>query len=62
MMDTASLASVILAIVAISLSLAFFWMSYKMSEKVSEATRRIELSVEKLEAVFSLQHGETFQW
>ena len=53
-------ASIILACAAIALSVAFFWMSYKMSERVSEATRRIELSVEKLETVFSLQHKETF--
>lgn len=52
--------SVILACVAIALSVSFFWMSLRMSERVSEATRRIELSVEKLEIVFRTQHEETF--
>ena len=50
--------SVILTCLAIFLSCAFFWMSYKMSERVSDAARRIEMSVEKLETVFNLQYSD----
>ena len=53
MIDAASLASVILAIVAIALSLAFFWMSYN-------ASKSIESSVDKLEKIYDVLLDKLF--
>jgi hypothetical protein len=54
MTDTVALASVILAIGAISLSLAFFWMSF-------DASRNIQSSVDKLEKIYDILLNKMFE-
>lgn len=56
----ASIASVILAIVAIWLSIAFFRMSSQLSEGTREAAKGIGASVERLEKLFDKLYADTF--
>lgn len=56
----ASIASLVLAIVAISLSVVFFRMSSNLSEKSTEAAKGINASVEKLEMLFDRLYADTF--
>ena len=57
---TASIASLVLAIVAIWLSLVFFKLSGATSEKANEASRSVMSSVEKLEKIFDKLYSDTF--
>lgn len=56
----ASLASLILAIVAIWLSFKFFEKSTEASEKTNEASKGINASVERLENLFDKLYSDTF--
>lgn len=56
----ASLASLILAIVAIWLSFKFFEKSSEASEKTIEASKGISASVERLEKLFDKLYSDTF--
>jgi len=57
---TASLASLILAIVAIWLSFKFFEKSNEASDKTIEASKGIGSSVERLEKLFDKLYSDTF--
>ena len=56
----ASIASLVLAVVAIWLSLAFFKMSSALTEKSTEAAKAISSGVEKLEELFDKLYADTF--
>lgn len=56
----ASIASLVLAIVAILLSLAFFRMSSDLSQRTTEAAKDIAGSVHKLEDLFNRLYADTF--
>ena len=57
---TASIASLILAIIAIWLSLVFYRMSSQLSESTKEASKGIGSSVERLEELFDKLYADTF--
>jgi len=56
----ASIASLVLAVVAIWLSLAFYKLSNATAEKANEASKSIMSSVEKLEKIFDKLYSDTF--
>ncbi len=56
----ASCTSVILAIVAIALSIFFFRMSSLLSESTKEASKSISAGVERLEKLFDKLYADTF--
>jgi len=56
----ASCTSVILAIVAIALSIFFFRMSSLLSESTKEASKSISAGVERLEKIFDKLYADTF--
>lgn len=56
----ASIASLILAVVAIWLSIVFFKLSSKLSESATEAAKGIGSSVERLEKLFDKLYSDTF--
>jgi vacuolar-type H+-ATPase subunit H len=56
----ASFASLILAVVAIWLSIVFFKLSSKLSESTTEAAKGIGSSVERLEKLFDKLYSDTF--
>lgn len=56
----ASITSVIVACLAIWLSITFFRMTTKISEDTKEASRRIESSVDKLEKIFDKLYAGMF--
>ena len=56
----ASVASLVLAILAIWLSIAFFRMSTDLSARTTEAAEDIGSSVQKLEALFERLYADTF--
>jgi len=56
----ASIASLILAIVAIWLSIVFYRLSSKASETTTEASKGIAASVERLEKLFDKLYSDTF--
>ncbi|GAG67013.1 unnamed protein product [marine sediment metagenome] len=56
----ASCTSVILAIVAIALSILFFRMSSLLSESTKEASKSISAGVERLEKLFDKLYADTF--
>lgn len=51
-MDPVSLTSVVLACVAIFLSLGFFWISYKISRSTEKAADGIKVSIDKVEQIY----------
>ncbi len=55
-----SIASLVLAIVAIALSIIFYQMSSQLSESTKEAAKDIGASVEKLEKLFDRLYADTF--
>ncbi len=55
-----SIASLIIAILAIWLSIAFFKMSAKASSATTEAAKDIESSVKRLENLFDKLYSDTF--
>ncbi len=55
-----SIAALILAIVAIALSIAFFRMTSELSTSAKEAAKGIGSSVEKLEKLFDHLYADTF--
>ncbi len=55
-----SFASLILAVVAIWLSIVFFKLSSKLSESTTEAAKGIGASVERLEKLFDKLYADTF--
>jgi exonuclease VII large subunit len=57
---SASIASLVLAIVAIWLSFAFFRMSSTLSASTTKAAENIASSVQKLEALFDRLYSDTF--
>jgi hypothetical protein len=57
---SASVASLVLALVAIWLSVVFFRMSSELSSKTTEAADAIRSSVEKLETLFERLYADTF--
>ena len=57
---TATVASLILAILAIYLSIKFYQMSSNLSQKSTEAANRINASTEKLEILFDKLYSDTF--
>lgn len=56
----ASIASVILALLAIWLSFAFFKLSSSASKSTEEAAKGISASVERLEKLFDKLYADTF--
>jgi hypothetical protein len=56
----ASIASLILAVIAIWLSLYFYRESSRLSESTQEAAKGIAASVQKLEALFNSLYADTF--
>jgi hypothetical protein len=56
----ATIASLVLAVVAIWLSLVFFKLSSKLSESTKEAAKGIGSSVERLEKLFDKLYADTF--
>lgn len=56
----ASIASLVLAVVAIWLSIMFFKLSSKLSESTHEAAKGIGSSVERLEKLFDKLYSDTF--
>jgi hypothetical protein len=56
----ASIASVILAVVAIWLSIVFYQLSSQLSESTKEAAKGIGSSVERLEKLFDKLYSDTF--
>ena len=56
----ATIASLVLAVVAIWLSLVFFRLSSKLSESTKEAAKGIGSSVERLEKLFDKLYTDTF--
>ncbi len=56
----AAISSVVLAIVAIGLSIVFFRMSSELSESTKEAAKGIGASVERLEKLFDKLYADTF--
>lgn len=56
----ASIASLVLAVIAIWLSITFFRLSSKLLENTTEATRGIESSVDRLEKLFDHLYADTF--
>ncbi|HWW74530.1 MAG TPA: hypothetical protein VNZ44_03990, partial [Pyrinomonadaceae bacterium] len=56
----ASMASLVLALVAIWLSFKFYDSSKESSEKIEEANRSINASIVKLEEIFKMQYSDTF--
>lgn len=57
---SAAIASLVLAVIAIWLSIVFFRMSSDLSEKTTEAARGISASVERLEKLFDKLYADTF--
>lgn len=57
---TASVASLILAVVAIWLSIAFYRMSSTLTERTTEAAKGIGASVDRLEKLFDKLYSDTF--
>jgi len=57
---TASIASLILAVVAIWLSVFFYRMSSQLSESTKEAAKGIGASVDRLEKLFDKLYADTF--
>lgn len=57
---TASIASLVLAVIAIWLSVVFFRMSSQLSESTKEAAKGIGASVERLEKLFDKLYSDTF--
>lgn len=55
----ASLASLVLAVVAIWLSIVFFKLSSRASEATTEAAKGIASSVERLEKLFDKLYSDT---
>ena len=56
----AAVASLVLAIVAISLSIVFYRMSSQLSESAKDAAKDIGASVQKLEKLFDKLYTDTF--
>lgn len=56
----ASLAALLVAVLAIWLSMKFYQMSTQVSEDTKEAAKDIKSSVEKLENIFNLLYKDTF--
>lgn len=56
----ASIASLILAVIAIWLSITFFKLSSRLLESTTEATRGIGSSVDRLEKLFDHLYADTF--
>ena len=56
----ASTASIVLAILAIWLSIVFFRLSSELSENAKEATKGIGTSVDKVEKLFDKLYADTF--
>lgn len=56
----ATLASLVLAVVAIWLSIVFFKMSSELAESTKEASKGIGSSVERLEKLFDKLYADTF--
>jgi vacuolar-type H+-ATPase subunit I/STV1 len=57
---TASIASLVLAVVAIWLSIFFYRMTSQLSESTKEAAKDIGASVERLEKLFDKLYSDTF--
>jgi hypothetical protein len=58
--DVASIVSIVLAGVAIALSITFFRMSTQLSEEAKNAAQRIGNSVDRLEKLFDKLYSDTF--
>lgn len=56
----ATIASLVLAVVAIGLSIVFFRMSAELAESTKEASKGIGASVERLEKLFDKLYADTF--
>lgn len=56
----ASIASLVLAVIAIWLSIVFFKLSSKLSESTTEAAKGIGASVDRLEKLFDKLYSDTF--
>jgi len=56
----ASIASLVLAVVAIGLSIVFFVLATKAAQQTGEAAKEISSGVERLEGLFNLFYRDTF--
>lgn len=60
LISAATIASFVLSVVAILLSLAFFYLSWRQTEKATDAANKIAGTVDKVETLFDTMYSDTF--